>query len=64
MGSYNGAEVYNMVELFMLSEIKTIIIFNEEQFGIYRDDGLSSNLNWWEPQKAQQTNFSINVVLK
>jgi len=45
MGSYNGAEVYNMVELFMLSEIKTIIIFNEEQFGIYRDDGLSSNLN-------------------
>ena len=31
MGSYNGAEVCDMVGLFMLSEIKKTNIFNEEE---------------------------------
>ena len=41
MGSYNGAEVCDMVRLFILSKIKKINILNNEEFRVYRDNGLA-----------------------
>ena len=39
MGSYNGAEIYELVGLFLLHELSTII--PEELANLYRDDSLA-----------------------
>ena len=39
MGSYDGAEVCELAGLFMLIELSKI--FDEDNIGLYRDDGLS-----------------------
>ena len=41
MGSYHGAEVCELVGLFLLNEIRNGGIFENDKFGIYRDDGLA-----------------------
>ena len=41
MRSYNGAEMCDIVGLYMIKEIRKLKIFNNEEFGIYRDDGLA-----------------------
>ena len=38
MGSYHGAEICDLVGLFMLNKIKGITSLND--IGLYRDDGL------------------------
>ena len=38
MGTYNGAEVCKLVELFMLDKLSNI--FEKNLVGLYRDDGL------------------------
>ena len=38
MGAYDGAEVCELVGLFLLSKVKTS--FGNLDFGLYRDDGL------------------------
>ena len=40
MGSYDGAEVTDLVGLFLLSDIETL--FEKENVGLYRDDGLAN----------------------
>ena len=39
MGSYHGAEVCELVGLFLLS--KLLAIFGAGNYGLYRDDGLA-----------------------
>lgn len=38
MGSYDGAEVCELVGTYILSEISSVI--NNNEIGLYRDDGL------------------------
>ena len=41
IGSYNGAEICDMVGIFLLNEIQTTKLFKNGEFGIFRDDGLA-----------------------
>ena len=40
-GSFHGAEVCELVGLLILNEIEKENIFEQNKFGIYRDDGLA-----------------------
>ena len=40
MGLFNGAEICNLMSLFLMNEIKKSKIFTDNEFGLYRDDGL------------------------
>ena len=40
MGSYDGAEISELVGLYMLHKLEDII--PQKHLGIYRDDGLAS----------------------
>ena len=44
MGSFNGAEICNLIGLFLLNEIKKSKIFTDNEFGLYRDDGITGFL--------------------
>ena len=59
MGSYNGAEVCDMVGFFMLREIKKINIFNEEEFGICRNNALAV-IQSKSPRIAENTTKSLH----
>ena len=48
MGSYDGAEVCELVELFFLNEINKL--FAKNNVGLYRGDGLSIIKNAFGPQ--------------
>ena len=41
MGYYNGAEICEMVGLFLLNKTKNRNLFKHVKFGIYRDEGLA-----------------------
>ena len=61
MGSYNRAKVCNMVGLFKLSKIKKTNIFNEEEFGIYRDDGLAV-IQSKSPRTTENTTKELQII--
>ena len=61
MGSYNGAEVCDMVGLFMLNEIKKTNIFQNDEFGIYRDDGLAV-IQSKSPRTAENTAKTLHKI--
>ena len=48
MGSFDGAEICELVGLFLLSKIKSR--FTDINFGLYRDDGLGVTRNLSRPQ--------------
>ena len=48
MGSYDGAEICELVGLYMLNEIKTKL--DNVELGLYRDDGLGITRNLSGPQ--------------
>ena len=48
MGSYDGAEVCELVELFLLNELNEL--FGKDNVGLYRDDGLAIVKNTSGPQ--------------
>ena len=54
MGSYDGAEVCELIDIFMLSLIGNI--YNRNNIGLYRDDGLTVFKNTSNPisEKAFQ----------
>ena len=54
MGSYDGAEVCELAGLFMLIELSKI--FDEDNIGLYRDDGLSvfKNYNGHQNDKVRK----------
>ena len=54
MGSFDGAEICELVGLFMLDNLSKH--FDKECIGLYRDDGLSAlNLTGRRAEKARQT---------
>ena len=71
MGSYDGAEVCELAGLFMLIELSKI--FDEDNIGLYRDDGLSVFKNYnghqndkvrkemIDPIKQHHLNFEIKL---
>ena len=40
MGSFDGAEICEFVELFLLNQLSTVI--DKSSVGLYRDDGLTA----------------------
>ena len=61
IGSYNGAEICNMVRFFLLNEIKTTKLFKNGECGIFRDDRLAviqSNI----PRSAEITSKSFRKI--
>ena len=40
MGSYDGAKIYELVSVYILSHLETIV--NNNEMGLYRDDGFLS----------------------
>ena len=74
MGSYDGAEVCEMVGLYLLSEIKQK--FGANSFGLYRDDGLGCFENLSGPRadrirkdlislfKAHSLKITVEINLK
>ena len=48
MGSYDGAEVCELVGLYLLYQMK--LLFPNMDFGLYRDDGLGVHSNMPGPQ--------------
>ena len=51
MGSYDGAEVCELIGIFMLSLIGNI--YNRNNIGLYRDDGLAVFKNTNDPQSEK-----------
>ena len=54
MGSFNGAEICDLIGLFLLNEIKKSKIFIDNEFGLYRDDGLGI-IRSKSPRSAENT---------
>ena len=54
MGSFNGAEICDLIGLFLLNEIKKSKIFTDNEFGLYRDDGLGI-IRSKSPRSAENT---------
>ena len=59
MGSYDGAEVCELVGLFILHMLKTK--FNNENIGLYRDDGLAAFRNMG-PRIADNTRKKFHQI--
>ena len=58
MGAYDGAEVCELVGLYILSKVETHI--NKEHIGLYRDDGLAVvNLPGPQIEKLRKTLFQL-----
>ena len=54
MGSFNGAEICDLIGLFLLNEIKKSKIFMDNEFGLYRDDALAI-IRSKSPRSAENT---------
>ena len=60
MGSYNGAEVCELISIFMLSLIGNK--YNPNNIGLHRNDGLAVFKNTSGPQSEKiKKDFSKNV---
>ena len=59
MGSFNGAEICDLVGLFLLNEINKSNIFNHNEFGLYRDDGMAV-IRSKSPRTAENTTKKTN----
>ena len=64
MGSYDGAEICELVGLFILNKLAQK--FGKENIGLYRDDGLAimkANQHVWQIKRGKNsTNVSSNLV--
>ena len=45
MGSYDGAEICELVDLFLLHELNALVAGREGSLGLFRDDGLAAVYN-------------------
>ena len=61
MGSYDGAEICELVGLFVLDQLKRIV--PRQNIGLYRDDGLAVIESASGP-KADQTRKGIIEIFK
>ena len=64
MGSYDGAEICELVGLFILNHLGKS--FGKENIGLYRDDGLAiiktSQHVWQTKQEKNFTKLSNNLA--
>ena len=60
MGSYHGAEICDLVGLYILNELSDVL--PESTFGLYRDDGLAVT-NMSRPCKLEQLNKKIRAMM-
>ena len=58
MGSFNGAEICDFVGLFLLNELNISNIFNNNEFGWYRDGGIGI-LRSKSPRKTKNLTKSL-----
>ena len=61
MGAYDGAEVCELIGIFMLSQLSNHI--NKEQIGLYRDDGLAIVKNTSGPE-AEKLKKKFQKIFK
>ena len=61
MGSYDGAEICELVELFLLSKLSNII--HIDNIGLYRDDGLAIIRNAFGPE-MEHTRKKVIAIFK
>ena len=59
MGSYDGAELCELVGAFMLSEISEVI--NKNDIGLYRDDGLGVMKRIGKPEIERRKKAIIQI---
>ena len=54
MGSYDGAEIYELVGLYLLNKLSTVI--GKSSVGLYRDDGIAAinNANGWKLERIRK----------
>ena len=62
MGAYDGAEVCELIGIFMLSLLSKHI--NKNHIGLYRDDGLAISKNTSGPAAEKLKNKSFKNYLK
>ena len=63
MGSFNGAEICDLVGLFLLNELNNSNIFNHNEFGLYRDDVMGV-IRSKSPKTAENANKKLIKLLK
>jgi hypothetical protein len=62
MGSFHGAEVCDIIGLFLLHKLSQI--FKEQSYGLYRDDGLAI-LDWAPPRELDNLRKkAISIMLE
>ena len=56
MGAYDGAEICELVGIFMLSLLSKK--YSSDNIGLYRDDGLSvfKSISWQQAEKHNKNN--------
>ena len=59
MGSYDGAQICELVGLFILNKLSTIV--NKEDYGLYRDDGLAAIPNLSGPEAERLKKRFIKI---
>ena len=62
MGSYDGAEICELVGLFILDKLRAE--FKNDNIGLYRDDGLAAFKNVHGSQNLEQHRKTICKVPK
>ena len=62
MGPFDGAEICELVELFLLSEISKK--YNKNNVGLYRDDGLAifRNINGHQADKIRNNVYEVFIL--
>ena len=63
MGSFNGVEICDLVGLFLLNELNNSNIFNHNEFGLYRDDGIAVIRSKF-PRTAENTTKKLIKLFK
>ena len=62
MGSYDGAEVCELVGLYLLQMLRDLV--PSIDFGLYRDDGLGTYSNAPGPQMGKSSSYSRKITYK
>ena len=64
MGAYDGAEVFELVGIFILHQLSRV--YNKNNIGLYRDDGLAVIKNISGPKAEKLRNifrtYSVKII--
>ena len=62
MGCYDGAEVCELVESYMLNQLKHAV--NKESIGLYQDDGLGVSHNISKPDIERKKKQIVKIFIE